>query len=335
MKLASMKHGRDGRLVVVSNDLTRATDASVIAPTLQSALDDWGRCEGLLRDLAQSLAHDAVPSLRFHERDCAAPLPRAYQWLDGSAYLNHVELVRKARGADMPSSLLTDPLMYQGGSDGLLGPRDVIHLFDPTGGLDFEAEIAVITGDVPMGVTREDALSLIRLVVLVNDVSLRHLIPGELAKGFGFVQGKPASSFSPVAVTPDTLGPAWHGGKLDGELLCTLNGKLFGKPNAAKDMSFDFGVLIAHAAKTRALSAGTILGAGTISNRGTEGGAGATIDAGGAGYACIAEIRSIETIRGGQPATPFLAHGDRIRIEMLDQRRHTIFGAIDQMVETT
>lgn len=333
MKLASMKEGRDGRLVIVSDDLTRATDASAIAPTLQAALDAWDDCEQPLRDLAEGLAHDCVPSIRFHERDCAAPLPRAYQWLDGSAYLNHVELVRKARGAEMPASFLTDPLMYQGGCDANLGPREAIRLKDAAWGIDFEAEIAIVTGDVPMGIDPAAAIGYVRLVMLVNDVSLRHLIAPELAKGFGFVHGKPASSFSPVAVTPDTLGPAWKDGKLAGELLCTLNGRLFGKPNAARDMNFDFGTLIAHAAKTRPLTAGTILGAGTVSNKGDDGGPGRAVEAGGAGYACIAELRCVETITQEKILTPFLAHGDRIRIEMLDHRHHSIFGAIEQAVE--
>ncbi|MBX9620384.1 MAG: fumarylacetoacetate hydrolase family protein [Hyphomicrobiales bacterium] len=333
MKLASMKGGRDGRLVVVSDDLTRATDATTIAPTLQAALDDWDHCEPLLRQLAESLAHDAVPSIRFHERDCAAPLPRAYQWVDGSAYLNHVELVRKARGADMPSSFLTDPLMYQGASDGFMGPRDPIRLADAAWGIDFEAEIVVITGDVPMGIDPLAALAHIRLVLLVNDVSLRNLIPAELAKGFGFLQGKPSSSFSPVAVTPDALGSAWQGGRLDGTLLCTLNGRLFGKPNTANDMNFDFGRLISHAAKTRSLAAGTLVGAGTVSNRGPDGGPGTMVEEGGLGYACIAERRCVETIRNREPATSFMVHGDRVRIEMLDAKRHSIFGAIEQSVE--
>src|ERR687894_3004882 len=225
MKLASLKHGRDGRLVVVSRDLTRATDAFIIVPTLQAALDDWRRCGPALADLAQQLEHGSVPSFRFHEHDCAAPLPRAYQWADGSAYVNHVELVRKARGAEMPASFWTDPLMYQGGSDSFLGPREPIPAADEAHGIDFEAEIAVITGDVPMGATREEAADAVRLVVLVNDVSLRNLIPGELGKGFGFFQAKPSSAFSPVAVTPDELGPAWDGAKLSLPLLCYVNGQ--------------------------------------------------------------------------------------------------------------
>jgi fumarylacetoacetate (FAA) hydrolase len=336
MKLASLKNRtRDGRLVVVSEDLTRSTDARMIAPTLQAALDDWTHLGPRLEDLARDLALNAVPSERFHERDCLSPLPRAYQWVDGSAYVNHVELVRKARGADMPASFWTDPLMYQGGSDGFLAPRDAIIASDAAHGIDFEAEVAVITDDVPMGTSPEVARGLIRLVMLVNDVSLRNLIPAELAKGFGFVQSKPASAFSPVAVTPDALGTAWKDGKLNRPLLSTLNGKLFGKPNAGSDMTFDFGQLIAHAAKTRALVAGSIVGSGTVSNKGADGGPGKPVSDGGLGYACIAEQRTVETIMAGSPRTAFMAHGDRIRIEMLDDRHHSIFGAIEQDVQIT
>ena len=266
MKLASLKHGRDGRLVVVSNDLHWFTDAFLIAPSLQAALDDWDRCEPLLRALAESLEHEAVPRGRFREHEAAAPLPRAYQWADGSAYVNHVELVRKARGAEMPSSFWTDPLMYQGGSDGFLPPRDPIPLADESWGCDLEAEVVVVTGDVPQGTSAADALAHIRLVGLVNDVSLRNLIPGELAKGFGFVQSKPASALSPVFVTPDALGDHWKAGKLHGQLSVQLNGKDFGKADAGVDMTFDFGVLIAHLAKTRSLVAGTVIGSGTVSN---------------------------------------------------------------------
>ncbi len=336
MKLASLKNRtRDGRLVVVSEDLTRSTDARMIAPTLQAALDDWAHLGPRLEDLARDLALNAVPSERFHERDCLSPLPRAYQWVDGSAYVNHVELVRKARGADMPASFWTDPLMYQGGSDGFLAPRDAIIARDAAHGIDFEAEVAVITDDVPMGTSPEVARGLIRLVMLVNDVSLRNLIPAELAKGFGFVQSKPASAFSPVAVTPDALGTAWKDGKLNRPLLSTLNGKLFGKPNAGSDMTFDFGQLIAHAAKTRALVAGSIVGSGTVSNKGADGGPGKPVSDGGLGYACIAEQRTVETILTGGAKTGFMAHGDRIRIEMLDDRHHSIFGAIEQDIQIT
>src|SRR3954470_12388214 len=240
MKLASLRHGRDGRLVVVSRDLTRATDAFIVAPTLQAALDDWERHGPRLADLARELEIGSVPSFRFHEHDCASPLPRSYQWADGSAYVNHVELVRRARGAEMPASFWTDPLMYQGGSDSFLAPRDPIQVTDEAHGIDFEAEVAVITDDVRMGATREDAARAIRLIVLVNDASMRNLIPAELAKGFGFFHAKPSSTLSPVAVTPDELGDAWDGGKLHLPLLSSLNGKPFGKPDAGVDMTFDF-----------------------------------------------------------------------------------------------
>lgn len=333
MKLASLKSGRDGRLVVVSDDLHWYTDAFLVAPTLQAALDDWERCEPLLRGLAESLEHDAVPKGRFHERDAAAPLPRAYQWADGSAYVNHVQLVRKARGAEMPDSFWTDPLMYQGGSDGMLAPRDPIPLADEAWGCDLEAEIVVVTGDVPQGVTREEALNHIRLVGLVNDVSLRNLIPAELAKGFGFVQSKPASALSPVFVTPDSLGERWKDGKLHGPLLVEVNGQPFGRADAGVDMTFDFGVLIAHLAKTRSLCAGSIIGSGTVSNRDADGGPGRPVSEGGLGYSCIAEVRMVETILRGQPETPFLKWGDSVRIEMKDEHGRSIFGAIEQVVQ--
>ena len=333
MKLASLKHGRDGRLVVVSRDLHWFTDAFLIAPTLQAALDDWDRCEPKLRALAESLEHEAVPRGRFHEREAAAPLPRAYQWADGSAYVNHVELVRRARGAEMPASFWTDPLMYQGGSDGFLGARDPVPLADESWGCDLEAEVVVVTGDVPQGVSSQEALGHIRLVGLVNDVSLRNLIQGELAKGFGFVQSKPASALSPVFVTPDSLGERWQDGKLHGELLVQLNGKPFGKADAGVDMTFDFGTLIAHLAKTRSLGAGSIIGSGTVSNRDADGGPGRPVSEGGLGYSCIAEVRTVETILRGTAETPFLCHGDTVRIEMLDDRRHSIFGAIEQTIE--
>ena len=333
MKLASLKHGRDGRLVVVSRDLAWFTDAFLIAPSLQAALDDWERCEPLLRALAESLEHEAVPRGRFHERDAAAPLPRAYQWADGSAYVNHVELVRKARGAEMPATFWTDPLMYQGGSDHFMGARDPIPLADETWGCDLEAEIVVVTGDVPRGVSAEAALDHIRLIGLINDVSLRNLIPGELGKGFGFVQSKPASTLSPVFVTPDALGDRWKDGKLSGALQVQLNGQAFGSADAGVDMTFDFGVLIAHLAKTRSLVAGTIVGSGTVSNKDADGGPGKPVDQGGQGYSCIAEIRTVETITTGAPVTPFLKHGDTVRIEMLDDRHHSIFGAIEQVVQ--
>ncbi|WP_417231600.1 fumarylacetoacetate hydrolase family protein [Brevundimonas sp.] len=332
MKLASLKHGRDGRLVVVSRDLNWFTDAFLIAPTLQAALDDWARCEPQLRVLAESLEHEAVPRGRFHEREAAAPLPRAYQWADGSAYVNHVALVRQARNAEMPDSFWTDPLMYQGASDSMLGPRDPIPLADESWGCDLEAEIVVVTDDVPQGVSSEAALTHVRLIGLVNDVSLRNLIPGELSKGFGFVQSKPASALSPVFVTPDELGPRWNGGKLHGTLSVHLNGTEFGKADAGVDMTFDFGTLIAHLARTRSLCAGTIIGSGTVSNRDTDGGPGKPIADGGQGYSCIAEVRTVETILRGKAETPFLKHGDTVRIEMLDDTHHSIFGAIEQTV---
>lgn len=332
MKLASLKSGRDGKLVVVSNDLAWCFDASAAAPTLQAALDDWERCEPILKALSASLEVGGVPRDRFHEHDAASPLPRAYQWADGSAYVNHVALVRQARAAEMPDSFWTDPLMYQGGSDSFLGPRDAIPLADEAWGCDLEGEIAVVTGDVPQGVSREEALKHIRLVMLCNDVSLRNLIPGELAKNFGFFQSKPASAFSPVAVTPDALGEAWRDGKLHGRLDVELNGKAFGEADAGVDMTFDFGTLIAHAAKTRNLVAGTIIGSGTVSNRDAEGGPGKPVSDGGLGYSCIAEVRTVETLLNGEAKTPFLKHGDTVRIEMRDARRHSIFGAIEQTV---
>jgi fumarylacetoacetate (FAA) hydrolase len=335
MKLASLKGGRDGRLVVVSQDLAWCADASAIAPTLQAALDDWERAEPLLRGLAESLEHGSVPRERFHEHEAASPLPRAYQWADGSAYVNHVALVRKARAADMPDSFWTDPLMYQGGSDGFLGPRDAIPLADEAWGCDMEGEIAVVTGDVPLGASREQGLAAIRLVMLCNDVSLRNLIPGEIGKSFGFFQSKPASAFSPVAVTPDALGEAWKDGKLSGALEVELNGAPLGAADAGVDMTFDFGTLIAHAAKTRALGAGTIIGSGTVSNRGPDGGPGKTVAEGGVGYSCLAELRTVETLAQGAPKTPFLKVGDEVRIEMRDARRHSIFGAIEQRVAAT
>jgi len=332
MKLASLKHGRDGRLAVVSDDLAHFADASHIVPTLQGALDEWDRFEPLLRNLATDLEHGAIPRERFHERNAAAPLPRAYQWADGSAYVNHVALVRQARGAEMPDSFWHDPLMYQGGSDAFLGARDDIKLADESWGCDLEAEVVVVTGDVPQGVSREDALDLVRLVGLTNDVSLRNLIPGELAKGFGFFQSKPASSFSPVFVTPDALGSRWSDGKLKGVLEVDLNGRPFGRADAGDDMTFDFGTLIAHAAKTRSLGAGTIIGSGTVSNRDSDGGPGRPVADGGLGYSCIAEMRMVETILGGKPQTPFLKPGDRVSITMRDERHHPIFGTIEQGV---
>ncbi len=324
MKLGSLRSGRDGILVVVSDDLSKYADASSVAPTMQAALDDWSECESRLRAL--------VPDQPLDLDDLAAPLPRAYQWADGSAYVNHVALVRKARGAEMPESFWTDPLMYQGASDHMLAPREPIPLGDEAWGCDLEAEVVVVTKDVRLGATREEALASIVLVGLVNDVSLRNLIPGELAKGFGFLQSKPASTLAPVFVTPDALGPAWQGGKLHRAMLVELNGEPFGRADAGVDMTFDFGTLVAHAAKTRYLGAGTIIGSGTISNRDADGGPGKPIEQGGLGYSCIAEVRTVETILEGKPKTPFLKRGDRVRIEMKDDAGRSIFGAIDQVV---
>ncbi|MET0575807.1 MAG: fumarylacetoacetate hydrolase family protein [Mesorhizobium sp.] len=333
MKLATLKNGtRDGKLVVVSRDLTRYADASFLVPTLQAALDDWQRISSHLAALAESLEHGSVPSARFHEHDAHSPLPRAYQWADGSAYVNHVELVRKARGAEMPESFWTDPLMYQGGSDSFLGPRDPIVMADEAWGIDMEGEVAVVTGDVPAGATSDEARAAIRLVMLVNDVTLRGLTAPELAKGFGFFQSKPSSAFSPVAVTPDELGEAWDGGKLHLPLCVDLNGQPFGRANAGIDMTFDFPALIAHAARTRPLCAGAIIGSGTVSNK-LEGGPGKPVPAGGSGYSCIAELRTIETIEQGSPKTPFMRFGDTVRIEMKDKAGHSVFGAIEQTVE--
>jgi fumarylacetoacetate (FAA) hydrolase len=332
MKLGSLKGGRDGRLVVVSHDLAWCAEAGHIVPTLQAALDDWARYEPQLQLLATDLAHDVIPKERFHEREAAAPLPRAYQWADGSAYVNHVQLVRQARGAEMPESFWTDPLMYQGASDEMLGPRDPIPLADESWGCDLEAEVIVVTDDVPRGVSREQALQHIKLVGLVNDVSLRNLIPAELAKGFGFLQSKPASALSPVLVTPDELGERWKDGKLHGPLKVDLNGQPFGRADAGEDMTFDFGTLVAHLAKTRNLGAGSIIGSGTVSNRDEGGGPGKPIARGGRGYSCLAEVRTVETILDGKPATPFLKAGDTVRIWMDDEHGHAIFGTIEQTV---
>lgn len=332
MKLASLKSGRDGRLVVVSNDLAWYADAAHIALTLQAALDDWEHIEPDLRNLATDLEHETIPRERFHEREAAAPLPRAYQWADGSAYVNHVALVRQARAAEMPDSFWHDPLMYQGGSDGFLGPRDPIPLKDEAWGCDMEAEVVVVTGDVPLGASIDEARAAIRLVGLTNDVSLRNLIPGELAKGFGFFQSKPASAMSPVFVTPDALGARWDGAKLHGALCVDHNGQPLGRADAGIDMTFDFAQLIAHAAKTRALGAGTIIGSGTVSNRDADGGPGKPVSDGGLGYSCLAEVRTIETILRGKPETPFMRAGDTVRIWMEDEKHHPIFGVIEQMV---
>ncbi len=333
MKLASLKNGRrDGQLVVVSKDLTQAVRVANIANTLQQALDDWDLIAPQLQDIYQQLnAGQLAGAFAFDQQACESPLPRAYQWADGSAYVNHVELVRRARNSEMPPSFWTDPLMYQGGSDDFIGPRDEIEVVSEEYGIDFEGEVAVITGDVAMACTPEQARSQIRLVMLVNDVSLRGLIPNELAKGFGFFQSKPASAFSPVAVTPDELGADWQDAKVHLPLLSHLNGQLFGKPNAGIDMTFDFGQLVAHAAKTRNLGAGAIIGSGTVSNKqGTD--YGTSISEGGVGYSCIAEIRMIETIRDGKPSTSFMKFGDTIRLEMLDSHGNSVFGAIEQKV---
>ncbi|WP_338425373.1 fumarylacetoacetate hydrolase family protein [Sphingopyxis kveilinensis] len=332
MKLASLKQGRDGRLVVVSDDLAWYADAAAIAPTMQAALDNWAYAAPRLAVLAEDLNHDAIPKERFHERDAASPLPRAYQWADGSAYVNHVALVRQARGAEMPETFWHDPLMYQGGSDAFLAPRDPIPLGDPAWGCDMEAEVVVVTGDVPAGIDAAAAREMILLVGLTNDVSLRGLIPAELAKGFGFFQSKPSSAMSPVFVTPETLGDRWKDGKLYGTLCVDLNGQPLGRADAGVDMTFDFGQLIAHAAKTRNLGAGTIIGSGTVSNRDPDGGPGKPVSEGGLGYSCLAEVRTVETIRHGEAKTPFMKMGDTVRIWMDDERHHSIFGAIEQTV---
>ncbi len=332
MKLASLKSGRDGKLVVVSRDLRRALAADGVAPTLQAALDDWTNAAPGLEALAERIEREPDSGFPFDERACASPLPRAYQWADGSAYVNHVELVRKARGAEMPPSFWTDPLMYQGGSDTFLGPRDPIPAADEAWGIDMEGEVAVVVDDTPAGVSPEAARDRIRLVMLVDDVSLRNLIPAELGKGFGFFQSKPSSAFSPVTVTPDELGTAWDGGKLNLPLRVDLNGKPFGRVEAGLDMIFDFPRLIAHATRTRALCAGSIVGSGTVSNKDPGGGPGRPIAEGGRGYACLAELRTIETLRAGAPATPFLKFGDVVRIEMHDAHGRSIFGAIEQEI---
>jgi fumarylacetoacetate (FAA) hydrolase len=333
MKLATLKDStRDGRLVVVSKDLTSCSDVGHIARTLQTALDDWEHAGPRLARVAEGIETGAQPTMRFHEHHAASPLPRAYQWADASAYVHHVELMRKSRGMDMPANLWTDPLMYQGGSDTFLGPRDAIPLVDEALGLDMEAEVAVIVGDVPMGASVEQARGAIVLVMLVNDISLRGLAQAEIAKGFGFFQAKPSSAFSPVAVTPEELGDAWEGGKLHLPLRVDLNGKPFGRASAGIDMIFDFGQLVAHAARTRSLSAGTIIGSGTVSNR-QDGGPGKPVAEGGAGYSCIAEMRMVETLSSGEAKTPFLKDGDIVRIEMKDASGHSIFGAIEQKVE--
>lgn len=322
MKLASLNQGRDGVLVVVSRDLGRAVEVPRIAVTLQAALDDWAsagpRLEAVYQRLNDGLEEGAFA---FDQAACHSPLPRAYHWADGSAYVNHVELVRKARGAEMPESFWHDPLIYQGGADAFIPPHGPILMADEAWGIDLEAELAVITDDVPMGASAAEAAGHIRLLLLVNDVSLRNLIPGELAKGFGFYQSKPSSSFSPVAVTPDELGEAWKDGKVHRPLVSHINGALFGQPDAGVDMTFDFPTLVAHAARTRALGAGTIIGSGTVSNYDRS-----------AGSSCLAEKRMLEIVERGEAQTPFLRFGDRVRIEMFDASGQSIFGAIDQVV---
>jgi fumarylacetoacetate (FAA) hydrolase len=333
MKLASLKSGRDGRLVVVNRELTRCVSVNDIASTLQAAIDNWNEVSPLLRRVAADLESGAVKGQLFEQEACMSPLPRAYQWADASAYVNHVALVRQARGAEVPPSFYHDPIMYQGGSDCNMAPRDPIPVGDEAWGYDFEAEIAIITDDVPQGVTSAQAESHIRLFMICNDVSLRNLIPPELAKGFGFFHGKPPTAFSPVAVTPDELGDAWREGRLHLPLLVTLNGQPFGKAEAGEDATFSHADLIAHAAKTRPLSAGSIIGAGTVSNRDAEGGPGRPIPEGGRGYSCIAEVRVVETILRGAPETPFMRIGDRVEIEMLDEAGQSIFGRIDQVAQ--
>ena len=323
MKLGTLRDGtRDGVLVIVSRDLKLGLPADHIAPTLQAALDDWDYIAPQLQRLYEEL--NRQPSSRAFEPDFtkfASPLPRAFQWADASAYINHMELLRKARGAEMPPDHATNPLMYQGGSDAFLGPRDDIAVEKEDWGIDLEGEVAVITGDVPMGVKRENALDHVRLLMLANDVSLRNLIAQEMTGGFGFFQSKPASAFSPVALTPDELGAAWRGGKLHLPLVVHVNGELLGEPDAGTDMTFGFARLIAHAARTRALSAGTIIGSGTVSNKVRS-----------TGCACLAEKRAIETIKSGEAKTPFLKFGDRIRIDMAEANGRSLFGAIEQQV---
>ena len=335
MKLASLNDGtRYGRLVVVSCDLSSCALTPDACRTMQMALDDWEEHLPTLQGLYDHLNSGGVAgTMEFNAAECHSPLPRSYQWADGSAYINHVELVRKARGAEVPESFYSDPLMYQGGSDTFLAPNEPIRMADESWGIDLEAEVAIVTSDVPMGISAQNARKHVRLIMLVNDVSLRGLIPGELAKGFGFFQSKPSSAFSPVAVTPEELGGAWQEAKLKLPMLSYINGKPFGKPNAGIDMTFDFGQLIAHAAKTRSLCAGTIIGSGTVSNKDEDGSPGKPIAEGGLGYSCIAEIRMIETINNGKPTTGFLKFGDTVKIEMNDADGKSIFGAIEQSVE--
>ncbi len=338
MKLATLKNGtRDGVLMIVSRDLTRCVAARDVVPdltTMQQLLDAWAMAAPKLQPASDELnaGRSRAPVQVFDATAAMAPLPRAYQWCDGSAYVNHVELVRKARGAEMPGSFWTDPLMYQGGSDTMIGARDDILVADEAFGIDLEGEVAIITDDVPMSVSADVAGRHIRLIMVVNDVSLRNLIPNELAKGFGFFHGKPSTAFSPVAVTPDELGAAWKDGKVHLPLRAAINGQPLGHPDAGVDMTFSFPRLIAHAAKTRRLAAGTIVGSGTVSNKSADGGPGKPVKEGGLGYTCLAEVRTIETIVGGKPVTPFLKFGDRVTLDMKDAAGHSIFGAIDQRI---
>ncbi|OEY66043.1 fumarylacetoacetate hydrolase family protein [Marinobacter sp. X15-166B] len=333
MKLATLNTGRDGELLVVSRDLTRAVRATGIAATLQQAIENWDALAPKLEALyAQLNEGNADEAFDLDHSTLHSPLPRTYNWADGSAYLNHVKLVRQARNAEVPESFWTDPLMYQGGGDRFLAPTEDIEAVSEDHGIDFEGEIAVITDDVPMAVTPEEAAKHIKLVMLVNDVSLRGLIPGELAKGFGFFQAKPASSFSPIAVTPDELGDAWTDGKVDLPLTVHLNGEKFGELEAAPDMVFNFPQLVAHAARTRYLGAGAIVGSGTVSNPDPDGGPGKPVVDGGVGYSCLAEVRMVEKILHGEFKTPFMRFGDRVRIEMFDRDGNNVFGTIDQQV---
>jgi fumarylacetoacetate (FAA) hydrolase len=327
MKLATLKDGtRDGQLAVVSRDLSTAHLATQIAPTLQRALDDWNFISPQLADLYETLNHGkARHAFEFDPANCMAPLPRAFQWADGSAYVNHVDLVRRARKAEMPESFWHDPLMYQGGSDDFIGSTGPAYFASEKWGIDFEGEVAVITDDVPMGTKPDQAGEHIKLLMLVNDWSLRNLIPDELAKGFGFFQSKPATGFSPLAVTPDELGNAWQDGKVHLPLTVTWNGKRFGQANAGVDMVFNFPTLVAHICKTRNARAGSIVGSGTVSNKGAN-------EDESIGYSCIAEVRAIETIKHGKPQTEFMKFGDAVRIEMLDAKKQSIFGAIEQQV---
>ena len=324
MKLASLKEGgRDGTLIVVNRDVTRAVKVADIANTMQIALDDWAEISPQLQAVYEQLQNDDIDKgFELDPKQLAAPLPRSYHWADGSAYVTHVELVRKARGAELPESFWTEPLMYMGASDAFIGPCDDILVEDESWGIDFESEVVVYTDDVPAGVCADGAREHIKLLALVNDVSLRNLIPAELAKQFGFYQSKPWTAFTPVAVTPDELGEAWDGAKLHLPLHSTLNGNKIGSPNAGVDMVFDFPQLIAHAAKSRDLMAGTVVGSGTISNVGSKDGS-----------SCLAEIRCLETIADGKPSTPFMAFGDRIEIEMFAKEGNSIFGKIDQIAK--